>query len=91
METAHELHRRATGIVRRLRLHAIAGVLSHDRSRVFSSFVIGLGRFGYNTGDEITCTNAEHRASPQKSYGPSSSVYEQEVSYSYSSDPGNLH
>lgn len=40
-------------------------------------------------GDETTNRSADHIASPQRSYGPSSSVHKQEVSYSYSPVPGN--
>jgi len=56
-----------------------------------TSFSSGSSSYGtgYNVGDVSISTNADHRASPHKSFGPSSSVYEQEVSYSYSSAPGN--
>lgn len=44
---------------------------------------------GYNAGEETARANTDYVASSQRSHGLSSSLYEQEVSYSYSSPPGN--
>lgn len=56
-----------------------------------STFNSGTSSYGtgYSAGAEATLTGGDHTTSPQKSYRSSSSVYEQEVSYSYSSAPGN--
>lgn len=57
-----------------------------------SSYSFGSSSYGtgYNAGVETSKTIADRAISPQMSYGTNSSVYEQDVSYSYSSVPGNI-
>ncbi|KAM0946987.1 hypothetical protein DsansV1_C08g0081331 [Dioscorea sansibarensis] len=46
-------------------------------------------RISHDAGYEAMATNTDHMVSPQRSFS-TPSVYEQEVSYSYSSAPGNF-
>ncbi|XP_010909899.2 uncharacterized protein [Elaeis guineensis] len=54
-----------------------------------SSFYGTDGRPYYNAEDEASGTDKDHMASSQRNFGPSSSTYEQEVPYCYSSTQGD--
>lgn len=55
-----------------------------------SSFYGTDGHPYYNAEDEASGADKDHMTSSQRTFGPSSSTYEQEVPYCYSSSQGNV-